>query len=374
MPVSGLAWEGPLSPSVVTGQLRTDLFGACARRASNEALQAESIRVAVWTLSALKSGAPLTDAAVSTRQILAQARALWQPFQIASKAQAQSRIDQNHESVSETELARDLLATLEDQGDLFSFPGGYWVPAPLRLVPITETAYLLIGGIPTHLLPAAVLEAMHLHGSFRQVDSSAFSGTMPTSQFIGEWKFQELRNLLGLTPPTLEQLIQKFRAIEMQPVSREAISSTFEAYVAYLNKPQFQRWSSLEWVRDGHYLLRTQNAWGLRQHSIGDIQDRRLVRQSTELRSIDIRRLCYALDYVTGTPTTVIWERGQGRLVLRSELPSRERKLLASIGSLRVPKEGYYPREWIGIAAQHAKKVDEMLEQLHVRVSTGYGQ
>lgn len=374
MPASGLSWEGPLTLAEVTRQLKTDLFGACAHRASNEALQAESIRVAVWALSVLKPGSVLSDAAVPTRQILAHARALWLPFQIANKGQAQGRTDQNHEAMDETELERDLLAALEDQGDLFSFSGGYWLPTPLRLVPVTETEYLLVGGVPTHLLPQKMLAAIRLHSSFRRVDSDAFSNNLPTSPTIGDWQFQKLTNWLGPSPPTLEQLIQKFRAIEMQPVSREAISSTFEAYVAYLNKPQFQRWSSLEWVRDGHYLLRTQNAWGLRRHSIGDVQDRRLVRQSTELRSIDIRRLCYALDYVTGTPTTVIWERGQGRLVLRSELPSRERKLLASIGSLRVPKEGYYPREWIGIAAQHAKKVDEMLEQLHVRVSTGYGQ
>ncbi len=374
MPASGLSWEGPLSSTEVTRQLKTDLFGACAHRASNEALQAESIRAAVWALSVLKSGSLLADAAVPTRQILAQARALWLPFRIANKGQAPGRTDQNQETMGETELERDLLAALEDQGDLFSFSGGYWLPTPLRLVSVTETEYLLVGGVPTHLLPQKMLATIRLHSSFRRVDSSAFSDNLPTSPTIGGWQFQKLTHWLGPSSPTLEQLIQKFRAVEMQPVSREAISSTFEVYVAYLNKPQFQRWSSLDRVRDGRFLLRTQNAWGLRRHSIGDVQDHRLVRQSIELRSIDIRRLCYALDYVTDTPTTVTWERGQGRLVLRSELPARERKLLASFGSLRVPKEGYYPREWIGIAAQHAKKVDEMLEQLHVRVATGNDQ
>jgi len=212
---------------------------------------------------------------------------------------------------------------------------------------------------------------MRLHGSFRQVDSSSISEAFPATEFAGKWRFQSLVNWLGPSSPTLDQLVQEFRTRELLQVSRGDASSSYEAYVASLDQPQVYRWLPLDHVRDGRYLVRTQTLWGLRQYSIGEIQSRWIARQSTELRFIDIRRLCYALDHAARVPTKVIWEREQGRLVLKSELPARERKLLASIGHLRVPREGYYPREWVGIASQHANMVDEMLLRLHVRIDTG---
>jgi len=368
------SWDGPLPLTEVREQLKTALFGLCAQRASSEALRTESIRVAVWALSVQKQGPLLSDTVVSTRQVLAHARGLWMPFRSGNGERLQSNSTRYYEDVpGETDLERDILDALEDQGDLFSYPGGYWLSAPLRLVPVTDTQYLLVGGVPTHLLPQTILQRMRLHGSFRQVDGTSIK-TLPTSEFISEWQFQSRENWLGPSPPTLEQLIQKFRTQEMQQVSRRAPNQSYEAYMASQDKPQFQRWLPLDHARDGRYLVRTQTLWGLRQYSVGDIQSRNMVRQSTELRFVDTRRLCYALDHAANMPTTVIWERVQGRLVLKSDLPARERKLLASIGHLHVPKEGYYPREWVGIAPQHAERIDEILAQLCIRVNTGYGR
>ena len=364
------SWQGPLSKDEVTHQLRTALLGTrhLPSAYTREALIAEVLRVAVWALSVWKRDALRTGTLASTRRVLAHARAIWEPFHEENNAHiAQQHRQESRSDFEETDLERDTLDTLEEQGDILSLPGGSWLPAPLRLVPLGNTQYLLVGGLPTHLLPPAILQSLNFHGSFRHIYIST-KEQPPTSVYIGNWQFQALSSWLGPTPPTLSELLQVFSSQTLLPVSDyNSRSMSYEAYAAYINKPQGLRWLSLGDVRDGRYLLRTRAWWGTKQYSIGEIQNRQLVRQSHELHrpNIEVRRLCYALDWKMKTPTQAKLSRTM--LTLWSELPVRERRLMAAIATL-APEERYYPRIWQGITHKQLDNVSEMLQHLGITI------
>jgi len=365
-------WIGPLRSEEVTKQIKTAMLGTHAYGNVDEALRAEALRVAVWSLNVLKQNPLRSGTIATTHRVLAYARAMWMPYFEASKElSAQQGEQETDEDAEEVALERDALDILEEQGDVFSLAGGYWLPAPLRLVHLTETFYLLVGGLPTHLLPQTILHSIRVHGGFRQVNVEVPFESLPPSVYVGAWQFQTLNNWLGPSPPSLAQLLQYFHKQELSPVIHQDTSNQpFEAYAASLDKPQALRWVSLENVRDGHFLLRTRTLWGMKLYSIGIVQNNHLVKQSSALHSTDIRRLCYALDHEAGTPTRVVWDRAHYRLVLRSELPARERKQMAAIGNLRVFQKDYYPREWIGIPSQSFHLVDDILNRLGVHLET----
>ena len=79
-----------------------------------------------------------SDAAISTQKILNRARILLEPF-VVSRLQTSSSSDCADKQISEDDdLDRQFLDELAEQGDLLSLAGGRWLPAPLRLVPITS--------------------------------------------------------------------------------------------------------------------------------------------------------------------------------------------------------------------------------------------
>lgn len=363
MVVQHSVWEGPLSAMQVASQIRQILLGSQGKSASNEALWSEAIRTAVWLLNATNQQGRIPDTGASTKQVLIQVRQLLKPLHAENKPHAQNGTSAtDEEQIQDSE--RDRLEALEEQGDLFSLPGGYWLPAPPRLVPLTDAQYLLVGGIPISVLPE-LQPHLHLHGCFRHIQL-----TTPTPQFLSSWQFQSLQNWLGPTPSTLQQMIDDFRAYSLQPVSlQESVSRTIEVYIGQVNKPQARRWQTLDRVNSGRYLLRTQLPWGKRQYSIGRVQNHFLTEQSETLQFTDIRRLCYTLDYHSNTPTTVEWDSTRGKLTLHSELPIYERKYLASIAVLYLPQEQYYPRTWINIIQQHHKTIEKMLHNLGIKVT-----
>ena len=363
------SWIGPLSSEEAARQIRLDLFVTDEQIISKEALRTEILRTVIWNSSASESSSSPFASAASTRRVLTQARAMWMPF--TSEFQEG---DAEYEELSPTDLERDLLDALEEQGDVLSLAGGKWLPAPLRLVPLTNTHYFLVGGMPTHLLPQAVLATLHFHGGFRHLNEDTFSDTIAVPSYIGSWATQLLDHWLGPSPLTLEQLLQRFHTQTLQALSNPSRDAqNIEIYVPYINKPQVLRWRSPDHVPSGRYLMRTQNAWGMNRYSIGEIHDHLLLHQADVPPSTDIRRLCYALDYEAQSPTQVVWDHKDGSLILKSELPMRERKLLTSIATLRTPDDGYYPRTWVGIAPRHRSKVDELLTHLHVNAKIESG-
>lgn len=379
IPARSSAWEGRLSTATaITKQIKLMLFGLHADQASHEALSAEIVRVALWTQSVYKPAASLSEAAITTRRLLDQARAFWTPIQDAYResmiTKASQSLSARSKSKSDMEIElkidRELLDILNDQGDILSLQGGYWVPSPLRLVPLAATRYLLVGGIPTHLLPDTLLQALTLRGSFRHIENNKIAAlSTNTEEHTVVWQTQSPESWLGPSPPSLESLVHSFDVHELYSVIHQSDSS-LEAYAAYVNEPQYLRWHSLDYVEDGRYLLRTSTPWGTRQYSVGYIRHHNLTEQSAELREMDIRRLCYALDKRTGKPTRARWSARRGELILNSELPGRERKYLSSIGFLQENKDSYYPRRWVGIDSIYSGSIKTYLNQLGIQIDS----
>ena len=369
IPARSSTWEvGISSASVVAKRIKEDLVGTHASQASLEALAAEIIRVALWAQCAHSQKSSFSEPSVTTRRLLELARAIWAPISDATKeGNAAKDTKYGDEPGTNVEIGRELLDTLAEQGDIFALSGGRWLPAPLRFVPVTPTHHLLVGGMPTHLLPHALLRTLRLHGSFRHVGGNAISSLQQGSGSIIQWQFQSFQRWLGSTQ-TVDDLISYFDGQELLAVAHQNVSETsLEAYVASDDKPQLLRWRSLNQVTDGRYLLRTSTPWGAYQYSIGLISNRRLIQQSAGLWQIDIRRLCYALDKRAGKPTSVKWNAVQRELVLRSELPGRERKFLPSVGTLQENIDGnYYPRRWI--IAMDGMPVLTMLQDLGIQI------
>ena len=355
------SWNGPIDHQEVVNQIKVLLFEAYHNQFSTETIWTEILRNVIWSLMTQKQPLPLSTSAIPTRSILISARAMWTPFH-------EERNDDNDES--QLDLERHMLDALETQGDIFSLAGGQWLPAPLRLIPLTNAQYLLVGGLPTRLLPVAVRKEIRFHGSFRHIEQGIISQTATLPSYIGSWQIQSREHWLGSPPPTFEQLIQVFRNLTLQQAANQSNGDfSLEVYTPYIAKPQALRWLPVTHVRDGRYLLRTHTSWGASHYSIGEIQGHALISQGELPFSTDTRRLCYALDAEAHTPTYALWDRQHGRLILKSEVPRRERKLLASIATLKPAEDSYYPRTWIGIAPAQRDIVDTLLAQLHIKVT-----
>lgn len=360
MDTPALAWEGPLSIQEVAQQLIKALFVShMDQLPSEEALRAEVLRVAIWEQSVLSQSQSLTEARVSTQKILRRARFLWQPI-----AFARTKKNSSEGVLFEEDLSRQTLESLAEQGDVLSLAGGQWLPTPLRLVPISQDRCLLVGGVPTSLLAREISRKLHLHGSFRQIDVG-FTRSYPPFDGVAEsWQFQTRENWLGAPPQSFRELLDQFREIALLPQTTQHAA---DVYVASRDKPQRQRWQPLERVQtSGRYLLRSQRPWGQRFYTIGYIENCQIQMQSQLLESWDIRRLCYALDDDARMPTRVTWNKREETLTLESELPARERKRLATLGSLQTNGTNfYYPRIW-RIAPHNEQDVQHILRELAV--------
>lgn len=364
MHTTTISWEGPIQPSEVTSHLKRMLFSSMTGPIPQEALSAEIVRVAIWEQSALRQQLSSKEASVSTQKVLHRARLLWSPFSSASNATSvESAIDQKLDGAERTLSRRDI-DSLAEQGDILSLPEGQWLPAPLRLVPISSERYLLVGGVPSKLLTSSLFQEIHLHGSFRQLDASLLQ-KYPTFDGRTRWPFQTQESWLGPSAPPLKELLQKFHTEELLSVSRQD-QQEIEVYVSSLDKPQLLRWCPLKSIRETkRYLLRNLTPWGQRRYTIGYIENGQLKQQSQLQESYDIRRLCYALDAAAQKPTRATWNQSLGKLTLCSELPARERKRLATIGNLQTNDIHYYPRTWL-ILPDYERDVQDILQSLAV--------
>jgi hypothetical protein len=359
MKTSTFPLQNPISPQMAASYLSKACFGPIVGQATPEAVLAEMIRIALWELSVLEQPSANGMSAVSTQRILRRVRMLYEPFTATNPV---------GEQPGEDELDRETLDELAEQGDMLSLPRGQWLPAPLRLVPAASTLYLLVGSLPSSLLASSVLQGIRLHGSFRQLDADLLQHCPTFDGHHGHWQFQTLESWLGAPVPTLKQLQQQFQEIETAPVMQAMDAQQPKAYIASLDQPQALRWRSPEQVpHDGRYLLRKRNRWGQVSYSIGEIEKQQITKESQHLETIDIRRLCYALDDQAQMPTSVQWNRDAETLVLRSLLPARERKRLATLGTLRKNSTHFYPRIWY-IDRRYEEEVHKLLTDLAITI------
>lgn len=374
-------WQWPLTARDVASDMRLALLGVAGASASLETISAEAVRIALWAHCRLARQTSLREAAASTRDILTLARSLMAPLAYEEQLpteQAGSRAPHAEDALTEgASISRDMLDLLAEQGDVQPLPGGRWIPSPLRLVPVVAAEFsLFVGCQPTHELPPDAQRSLQLFGTFRRithalVEAKAFHASIHAA--LPRTPVQPLAQWLGPTPPTREELLEWMRTTELAPLvdAAGAVGSEVEVYAPYVDKPQGLRWLPLRHLtRDGRYLLRLRTPWGGARFAFGEARRGRLIAQSGVLRTEHIRRLRYALDWQEHTPTNAEWSRQRGVLILRSELPARERKLLSALGVLEVTSTQYYPRRWTHLAPASANQIELMLNELGIQTIT----
>ncbi len=206
-----------------------------------------------------------------------------------------------------------------------------------------------------------------MFGTVRRLDGARLGFDRDAFAALLQAPIQPLNQWLGPTPPTREALLEHMRTTPQTAVDKDA--SDTEVYMPDVDKPQGLRWIPLRQTpRDGRYLLRQRTKWGSPHFSVGKIHLGELGAQSDLIPGGDVRRLQYALDWQARMPTNAKWSPQRGTLILESELPARERKLLSMLGTLAVNAEHYYPRRWTQLPVASAEPIEQMLTDLGVNI------
>ena len=268
---------------------------------------------------------------------------------------------------------RNALADLADHGDVARLPGGYWLPAPLRIVKPGQLGHaLLIGGRPTPFLPDAARERIDHLGPSRLI-------RLP----LPDWArvLPEQPEEAWLQRPVDQQPLEHWarRIVDETPLSASgtALSGTtihlYRPDRVATGAPQLRRWMGLE-TRTTHdprrFLSRQQSRMGW-QYQIVRVQHGTVLETGELPTSVEVRRLLYGLDAAAETPTSVTRLRaGQtSGYEIRSELPAAERRLLRALGGeLTIPSDGnYYPRCWT-VRQELGSRVEQALGALGVKI------
>lgn len=261
---------------------------------------------------------------------------------------------------------RASLDQLEEGFDLVGLPNGYWLPAPTRVVPVTPARLMLVGGCPTNALPEEFQETVEHRGPFRRLKTAAVRDALdlPT---------EELDSWLGSAPADLKGWgTEVITQAALEAYSSNGEVEEFNAYVPGLARsgcPQGFRWMEVGTkLPNGRYLARRRRVVGLQESRIIEVRVGNVVASgvpSVERR--DLRRLQYALDALAGNPTKARVHEAAGEVSfeLKSELPRREQRILATLGTVTSPAEKYYPRTWT-LARADVPRAREVLLELGV--------
>jgi len=216
-------------------------------------------------------------------------------------------------------MLRDDLDSLADAGDLAGLDGGYWLPAPTRLVDLQEDDAMLIGGgLPTRAISNVLRQSLVLEGPFRRVGSqAALQLGLPVEQ-LSDWARRP-------TDP-LDKWAQRITELELPEYSAPRDGSTTQLYLpesARPGAPQFRRWVERCDDVNGRRLARRTRVFGAREYRVVEVAGGNLVRSGAVLGPREARRLMYAFDAQCGNATRARWVARPpgGELVLTSDLP-----------------------------------------------------
>ena len=312
---------------------------------SSMEVRCELLRSTVWALAT----PPRT---VHVSRVLGSALPAWQLLT--------SRSDASEETLR-AEL-RAALSALEDSGDLIEFGGGYWASATCRFVRLpNEAGFILVGGVPTFLLPIEELEYHGPHRHLRQLHPS-LAAAVPVEQ-LQSWA--RLPGRIALQDWAKELIA----SLERQPYTPTS-SEPFEFYrpeEARSGAPQFKRWYEDAGGSNGVMLARRVRLYGAKEYRLVETRSGRVV-SACDLVGIEVRRLMYALDQAASRPVRALYRRSGAGIewILTSEIPRAEQRVLATLGTLTIPDDRPYQRRWLVVRNEALAR--ELLEALGVQV------
>lgn len=279
------------------------------------------------------------------------------------------------------ELLRQTLADLALLGDVVSLPGGYWLPAPGRVVPLAagsaaEHAYVVLGGPPAQLLPEPLRQALVPGGLARVLRAGVASEALATSlapypvqpdavwrrrppELLATWARDALA---GARLTTLDDASVAFEAYAPRVTAaaragqRARPAGPGGAGVGRTTPPrwmpsQYFRWVPAAGVPDGRYVVRYETAIGRRTGVAEVVSGRVVAVGDADLGAGDVRRLLYGVDALEGLPTVARVREDvashQHHITLSSVLPGPELRLCTAVSRLRLPAgDRYLPQTW----------------------------
>lgn len=324
---------------------------------ANASLQAACIRAALWLHSD------------GGRHPVHTSKLLLESFFFTGDAvRDDSFVDMQDETVDECfdpltgpSTLRPSLEELRIMGDVAYGSGGWWLPAPTRLIKISRDSHLFVSGIPTNLLPLSIKDYLE-HNGFARILEGKLSSAIEDlpRQTESQWSQRP------------EEPVDKWVSgmlTECSIVSTNDQNDALEFYCPQKNEPlQYARWTTkIKRLIDGRCLARTKRVPGRPMNFFWvEIQGGQVVGKcGLVLRNGDVRRVMYGFDKLSNASVRVKAYRhnSEWEFELANEIPGAERRLFGAIGKEVVLGNCYYPRKWripIKFAGTAAKALREL--------------
>jgi hypothetical protein len=259
---------------------------------------------------------------------------------------------------------KESLEELADAGDLVELANGRWLPAPTREVALqtADDTRLLVGGLPTSILPLELSSKLKHSGVFRRTKGGDLARELAIPS-------EDRKSWMGEAPADLETWTREIFEGKYE-ASRDA-GQHFHIYAPELfsaTTPQALRWAERLDKLSGKYLCRQDLPFGLKRYHATEIGGGKVTRLMN-LRCGDLRRLMYGLDLLAGKAVSVEEDKRHEKIaiVLKSELPKPERRFFAALGALTFAEDSYYPRTWT-FPIEYAAEVRSRLVALGIRI------
>ena len=262
------------------------------------------------------------------------------------------------------EELRRILEELCEVRDLVSLPEGRWIPAPTREVLLPESdERLLVGGLPSSVLPMELRRRIVHHGPYRRMIGAALGNALELPQ-------EPMASWTGGPAQDLESWSEQILNVDLIPYQEPQDRSRLRVYAPELSvgSLQIKRWFDRLGDLSGRYLARRERVFGAVEYRIVEVR-RGSVVATNDLGSSEARRLMYALDWRARRSIEIQCENEANffSIVIRNELPGPELRLFGAIGILKVPDEAYYPRTW-RFGEAYRKNVLDTLQKLRITV------
>jgi len=309
------------------------------------AADCELLRSCIWSLS--NGTSP-----VHILRVLNLALSLW---------------DEDQDVHQRRERLREALEELSETGDLVSLPEGRWLPAFTREVSLETNTdeRLIVGGLPTGILPDELKRLITHHGPYRRVQGALLGEALDLpKESVASWA--------GALTESLEEWAGERLNVKLDRYNEPQEGSRIRVYAPELARErstQAKRWFERPSSISGRFLAARERVFGAREYRIVELREGVIYLIGDTLAPGEARRLMYALDTAAGKPVEVRLGTKGGSLsvTLRSELPRSERRMFGSMGVLEVPESDYYPRTW-WFEDRYREPVLSRLQSLRVRI------
>jgi hypothetical protein len=287
--------------------------------------------------------------------------------------------EQKREGDTLGDPVRRVLEALDDLREIAHLGRGYWLPTPLRFVSLPGVdSVLVVGGLSTSELRRYLHTKVTTSWIARVLDKKH----LPADALDDRTRWQSFENWQGSPVDALQDWARE----KMKNARRTLVPSAsgvrdFEIYSPGLrtNQPQFFRWvPAREMPRAPTELLlcraSERGMFAVRRYWLGTTAGPRGALHAVDespIDSKDVRRLQYALDQLSGFPTTVHFHQDSSATLFhfKSLLPPEERRLLIAFGKDESIRAGRLP-QLFRFASESATVIQTALKRLGVRLVT----